>query len=266
MATDPQFVAALSHGIEILRCFSPEQPVLTNSAIALMTGMPRSSVSRLTHTLVKIGYLDYESSSRAYRLGFGVLTLQPAALAGMQIAEHIVPYVNELAARLGARALLTAYENFGLTIIHGACFAPNTSVATLVGSKHPIPRRATGRACIACCNEAEREKLVAHLAHGDDAYFGALRDEAAHAVLSYSTQGYCTSLGEVRPGNNSIGVMLNLPHIGRRLFLACGGPDDRMSELALHGRVATLLMQSVSDIERTSERVSTPRIARHTVP
>ncbi|WP_062603429.1 IclR family transcriptional regulator [Caballeronia calidae] len=262
MATDPQFVAALSHGIEILRCFSPDQPILTNSALARMAGMPRSSVSRLTYTLVKLGYLDYETDSGAYRLGLCVLPLQPAALAGMRIDEHIAPYVTELANQLDARVLLTTYENYSLTIVHGACPSPDIPTASLVGCEHPIPRRATGRACLAVSNSNEREKLLAHLAHGDEGRSAALHEESDRAVTSYRSEGYCTSLGEVRPGNNSISVMLNVPHLGRRMFLACGGPEHRIPESVLRGRVATSLMQTVANIERASARLSSRIDAR----
>ena len=91
MASDPQFVAALSHGLAILQCFSPERSNLTNGELARMTDMARSSVSRLTHTLLKLGYLDYDTGTRAYRLGLSVLPLQPAALAGTRVRPATRP-------------------------------------------------------------------------------------------------------------------------------------------------------------------------------
>lgn len=254
MATDPQFVAALSHGLDILRCFTPERPVLANSALASMTGMPRSSVSRLTHTLVKVGFLDYDTDARAYRLGLSVLSLQPAALAGTRVMENVAPHMAELASRLEIRVLLTVYENYGLTVVQGVCTNPDIPAPSYVGCRYAIPRRAMGRACMASSSGHEQEKILNYLSQGDQNKSEALHTELDHAVRSYRSRGFCTSLGEGRPGNNSISVMLNLPNLGRRLFLSCGGPAHRLPERFLYDRVAPLLMRSAADIERDSAR------------
>ncbi|WP_454754073.1 IclR family transcriptional regulator [Cupriavidus necator] len=252
MTKDPQFVVALSHGLEILRCFTPDQPLLTNSALARMTGMPRSTISRLTHTLVKVGYLDYDANAVAYRLGLCVLSLQPAALAGTRLAQDIVPHMAELADRLRTRVLLTVYESYGLTVVQRACSNPDIPAPSYVGYRYALPRRAMGRAYMASCSDNEQEKIVAHLAHGDDGKLDSLRSEFDHAIQSYRNQGYCTSLGEIRPSNHSISVMLNLAHLGRRMTLSCGGPADQLPERILHQRVAPLLMQCAATIERVS--------------
>ena len=48
---DRQFVTALARGLEILRCFQAGDPALGNQDIAERTGLPKPTVSRLTHTL-----------------------------------------------------------------------------------------------------------------------------------------------------------------------------------------------------------------------
>jgi DNA-binding IclR family transcriptional regulator len=260
VASDPQFVTALSHGLAILRCFSPEQPVLTNGALARMTGMARSSVSRLTHTLVKLGYLDYDTGTGAYRIGLSVLPLQPAALAGTRLVENAEPPMRELADRIHGRVLLTVYDSFGLTVVHGVCTNPDIAVPRNVGSRYHIPRRAMGRAYIACCSDHEQEQILIHLAQGDDHRRSALHDEMVGAVRSYRHYGYCTSLSEIRPGNHSISLTLNLPHLGRRMILSCGGPSDLLPERKLRDRIAPLLTDSAMLIERISAQMPPARV------
>lgn len=260
LASDPQFVAALSHGLAILRCFSAEQPTLTNGALARMTGMARSSVSRLTHTLVKLGYLDYDTGTGAYRLGLCVLPLQPAALAGTRVVETAAPEMQELADRIHGRVLLTVYDSFGLTVVHGACTNPDIPAPRGVGSRYQIPRRAMGRAYIASCSGHEQEQILVHLAEGDGARWGALQEERDQALRSYRGYGYCTSLGEIRPGNHSVSTAVHLPHLGRRLMLSCGGPSELLPERMLRDRVAPLLMRSASAIEGISAKMPLPRV------
>lgn len=259
MAKDPQFVAALSHGLDLLRCFTPEEPMLGNGALARMSGLPRSSVSRLTHTLVKLGYLDYDTQASAYRLGLSVLSLQPAALAGTRVVENIRPHMAELADRLRTRVLLTVYEGDGLTVVQGVCTNPDIPAPSVVGCRYAIPRRAMGRAYMASCSGHEQEQIVSRLARGDAGRSSALHQELEQAVRSYRSRGYCMSLGESRPGNHSISVMLNLAHLGRRLVLSCGGPAEQLPEHLLHDRVGPMLLRTAAEIERTSARLANGR-------
>lgn len=260
MASDPQFVAALSHGLAILQCFSPERSNLTNGELARKTGMARSSVSRLTHTLVKLGYLDYDTGTRAYRLGLCVLPLQSAALAGTRIVESAAPEMQELADRFHGRVLLTVYDSFGLTVVHGACTNPDIPAPSNVGSRYQIPRRAMGRAYIASCSLHEQEQILIHLAQGDDVRWGALQEERDNALNSYRGYGYCTSLGEIRPGNHSVSTAVHMPHLGRRLILSCGGPAEMLPEGILRDQIAPLLMKSATAIESISARMPAPRV------
>lgn len=260
MVSDPQFVAALSHGLAVLQCFSAERSNLTNGELARMTGMARSSVSRLTHTLLKLGFLEYDTGTRAYRLGLSVLPLQPAALAGSRVVESAAPEMQELADRVHGRVLLTVYDSFGLTVVHGVCTNPDIPAPSSVGCRYQIPRRAMGRAYIASCSPHEQEQILMHLAQGDDLKRGALQEERDYALSLYRDYGYCTSLGEIRPGNHSVSTTVNVPHLGRRLILSCGGPAELLPERILRDRIAPLLVKSATAIERMSSRMPSPRV------
>ena len=72
---DRQFVNALARGLELLRCFQPGDTELGNAELARRTGMPKPTVSRLTYTLTKLGYLAFSESRGTYRLAAGVLAL-----------------------------------------------------------------------------------------------------------------------------------------------------------------------------------------------
>jgi len=53
---DRQFATTLARGLEVLRCFTPLEPLLGNKEISVRTGLPKPTVSRLTYTLTKLGY------------------------------------------------------------------------------------------------------------------------------------------------------------------------------------------------------------------
>ena len=66
---DRNFVTALARGLEILECFKFEDRYLGNREIVEKTGLPKATVSRLTHTLTELGYLRYSERLGKYNFG-----------------------------------------------------------------------------------------------------------------------------------------------------------------------------------------------------
>ena len=54
---DRNFATALARGLSVLRAFRTDDDGLSNAQIAERTGLPKSTVSRLTYTLGCLGYL-----------------------------------------------------------------------------------------------------------------------------------------------------------------------------------------------------------------
>ncbi len=80
---DRKFVIALARGLDVLRAFTPTDSLLGNQEIAARAGLPKATVSRLTYTLTKLGYLTHIERLSKY-------TLAPAALViGYSALIHI---------------------------------------------------------------------------------------------------------------------------------------------------------------------------------
>lgn len=111
---DRNIVTAVSRGLSILSAFSPRDVWLGNSEIAERTGLPKPTVSRLTETLMRLGYLHHSSRRRQYRLGVAVLTLGYAVLGDLDVRKVARPAMQALAdlQRLGrpGRARATGHD------------------------------------------------------------------------------------------------------------------------------------------------------------
>ena len=94
---DPGFVTALARGLEILRAFGRDDRYLGNGELAKRTGIPKSTVSRLTQTLTSLGYLRYVDQLERYQLGPGVLALGYRYLAGNGVRDIAHPHMQALA-------------------------------------------------------------------------------------------------------------------------------------------------------------------------
>ena len=66
---DRHFVTALARGLQVLSCFRASDKMLGNQELARRCGLPKSTISRLTYTLTKLGYLEHDPEVGRYRLG-----------------------------------------------------------------------------------------------------------------------------------------------------------------------------------------------------
>ena len=81
---DRQFVTSLARGLELLRCFTPRDSMLSNLDLARKTGLPRPTVSRLTHTLARLGYLRPLPRGK-YQLDVGVMSFGYSMISNLPI-------------------------------------------------------------------------------------------------------------------------------------------------------------------------------------
>jgi hypothetical protein len=72
---DRHFVTALARGLDLLTCFKRGEGTLANSEIAARCGLARSTVSRLSYTLTRLGYLHHVPEAGGYRLGTALMAL-----------------------------------------------------------------------------------------------------------------------------------------------------------------------------------------------
>jgi IclR family pca regulon transcriptional regulator len=92
---EPRYSQSLERGLAILVCFTPERPVLGIADIAELLGMSRSTTHRYVITLVALGYLEQDASSK-YRLGTRGADLGMSELNSIGLREHARPYLEEL--------------------------------------------------------------------------------------------------------------------------------------------------------------------------
>ena len=109
-AEDRHFVGALARGLEVLACFRKGEALLGNQDIAARCKLPKSTVSRLTYTLTRLGYLHYVEAVAKYRLGTAVLALGTSMLARLDVRNVARPQMQDLAA--------FARASIGLSLIH----------------------------------------------------------------------------------------------------------------------------------------------------
>lgn len=230
---DRRFVTALARGLDVLRCFQPGDVGLGNLEIARRTGIPKPTVSRLTHTLTELGYLAHSGQHGTYQLAPGVLSLGYAMLSGLDIRERARPLMQELADHADATIALGGRDRLNMVYLE-VCRGPGAVTLRIdVGARLPIAPTSMGRALLAVLPEEERDFLMTHVKkHESRAEFDRLKAGVEQAIAEIRERGFCTSLGDWRPEVNAAGVPLTSVD-GNVYALNCGGPAFKVSREAL---------------------------------
>ncbi|EXU83218.1 hypothetical protein AX23_07175 [Brucella melitensis 548] len=100
-----QVSSALVRGLEILRSFTPHDLSLGNQELIDRTGLPKATVSRMTATLVNLGYLDYDEMLGRYRIGPATIALGYSGLSANVVVHIAMPLMRKLAEKPASRWL-----------------------------------------------------------------------------------------------------------------------------------------------------------------
>lgn len=224
---DRNFVTALARGLDILRCFRDSDTELTNTDFAERTGLPKATISRLTHTLVVLGYLVIDHNKQTYRLGAGVLELGFSVLSGMDITQRAD--AEMMALRDGPNSYVTVAiaEVHGNDVVYVAVKHSREQVALSVriGSRLPLFFSAIGRAILVGMDEAERTEALQNADRAIPSLAVQRRESLAQAIAEYEQRGFVSSYGDWRVDVNGIAVPVFSLNGARVNGLNVGGPS-----------------------------------------
>jgi len=194
---DPDFITAVARGFAILRCFKRGERALGNKDMADRTGLPRSTVARLTHTLTDLGYLEYLPSHEKYALGISVLNFGQTFLAGLDLRDVARPQMQALADEVKGTVSLAGSAGDDMMYLELAHGNPAFALRVSVGERVPRGTSALGRAYFAGHSPAERERRLQELKRTvPKAAWQATEESFRHACADYEIHGVCFSLGD----------------------------------------------------------------------
>jgi len=205
-ATDRQFATNLARGLEVLRAFSAEEPVLTNRAISERTGLPKATVSRLTYTLIQFGYLR-QTETGAYTLGTAVLSLAHPLLASLSLRQAARPVLQSLAAETGCTVNLAVRERVSAIYIDSVRSDAANPYLPDVGSISPLLQSAIGRALVLGTQSGDRIQLLNRIRVADP---GQYEQGIAYLRADEALNGYCRARGPWKGDIDAIAAPLPL--------------------------------------------------------
>lgn len=249
-AKDRNFVTALARGLDVLRAFRENESALTNTDFAERTGLPKATVSRLTHTLCELDYLVADPRTGTYRLGAGVLQLGFGVLTSMEIGDRAAAEMKAL--RDGPNSYITVAigEQHRLDVVYICTKRSREDVALQirVGSRLPLFDSAMGRAILVGMEDASRDRAFDLAAQIDPQTEARGRASYAAAVEEFAAKGFCSSYGDWRADVNGIAVPVFSPNGSIVYGLNIGGPSFHVKKKQLETVYAKRLIKAAEAI------------------
>jgi DNA-binding IclR family transcriptional regulator len=248
VATDRSFVVALSRGLDVLRAFQPNDGLLGNQEIAARTKLPKPTVSRLTYTLTKLGYLTPVPRFEKYQLAPAAMALGYAALTNLGVRHLSEPYREELMRETGGAVAVGGRDRLSM-IYFGQSRGMTLGVQLDVGSRIPIATTAMGRAYFWALPEEERTTLLRDLREYYGTRWAKMRDGLERAGETVAKHGFTISAGEWHDDIAAVGVALKLNDGTGPYAFNCGAPAFRFTEDRLRNDIGPRLLTMVRTIE-----------------
>lgn len=238
---DPKFVAAIGRAFEILRAFRPGEGALGNSELSFITGLPKATVSRLTHTLRRLGYLNFVESAGKYEPSPSILALGYCVLSNMRVRQLACDPMQQLAELAGATVGLASRDRLSMIYVSMANGSGLRTMRHDVGTRVVIETSAVGRAFLAGITEDERYYFYGHFARNHGAKWPTLRDRIEDCIRQVAERGFCLVDGEWQRDTRAVAAPLVSADGSTVLAMNCVAPSFQISVERLENDVGPRL-------------------------
>jgi DNA-binding IclR family transcriptional regulator len=243
LAGEGDVIQVVSRAFDVLRCFEGHEARLGNLEISSRCGLPRSTVSRLTHTLTRMGQLVYLPRDQKYRIGPSAVAMSTAMMKGLQLRNLIRLRLQDVAEQLPGTVGFVIPDRFHLVYLEYARAANALGLHESTGSRIAIGTTAAGHAYAAALAPEVGDALLAEMEREmpDAARSMGPRLESNRRFLK--EHGYVVACGLWSPHINGLAVPLWSPQYQTFVVVTIGLLSAMFDEGRLHKEVAPLMIE-----------------------
>jgi IclR family pca regulon transcriptional regulator len=144
---DPDFIESVEKAFRVLQAFSAEDPQLTVSRAAQLTGLSRATARRVLLTFERLGLAEMEGGSfrltpRVLRIGYGYLSSLP-------LWHHAEPKLRALAEELNESCSAAVLDDKEIVYVARVPAKRSLSLTLTIGSRLPAYPTSMGRVLLA---------------------------------------------------------------------------------------------------------------------
>ena len=211
LAGEGDVIQVVSRAFDVLRCFEGHEARLGNLEISNRCGLPRSTVSRLTHTLTRMGQLVYLPRDQKYRIGPSAVAMSTSMMKGLQLRNLIRLRLHDVAEQLPGTVGFVIPDRFHLVYLEFARAANALGLHESTGSRIAMASTAAGHAYTAALDVDVGDALLSEMAREIPESAKLLRPRIEDNRRHLREHGYVVACGLWSPHINGCAVPLWSP-------------------------------------------------------
>lgn len=245
--TGPDFIEALARGLDVIRAFKPNRPLMTLSEVAASAKLARPTARRMLLTLEKLGYV--RTAQGGFTLTPRVLELGMAYIGSTNIWEIARPYIEQLVTRTGETSSLAQLDGSDIIYIIRVAVPKIITLAVNVGTCIPALQTSLGKVLLAALPPDELERVLAQPGRsGITPLWKPDKEERDRVLCEVRTQGWSLTDEHLARGVRSIAVPV---HDGSNHVVAALNVTGYVAETSIETLIETylpLLLQTATAI------------------
>lgn len=228
---DRQFATTLARGLDVLRCFTVHDITLGNKDIVERTGLPKATVSRLTYTLERLGYLRFFPElgrHGRYALGSALISISHPLLSNLRMCQMALASMYALAEDLHSSIGIWMRERMSMICIEMAQPADESHSGLDIGHTVPLLNSAVGAAYLAHAAPHRDVVNLANILQAHPQLSAENRIWVERAIENYWQRGYCLDAGELIRSICTVAVAMRHPTENEIFVFSCAVDQERV--------------------------------------
>jgi DNA-binding IclR family transcriptional regulator len=238
LSGDGDVIQVVSRAFDVLRCFEGHEARLGNLEISNRCGLPRSTVSRLTHTLTRMGQLVYLPRDQKYRIGPSAVAMSTSMMKGLQLRNLIRLRLQDVAEQLPGTVGFVIPDRYQLVYLEFARSANALGLHETTGSRIAMATTAAGHAYTAALDVEVGDALLAEMEREIPQIAKTLKPRLENNRRFLREHGYVVACGLWSPHINGLAVPLWSPQYQTFVVVTIGLLSAMFDEKRLHKEVA----------------------------
>jgi IclR family transcriptional regulator, KDG regulon repressor len=244
----PQSVRAVERALDILLCFTREEPVRSLTQISECVGMSKTTVHRLLGTLENKRFITRDKVTGLYRLGFRFIEMASLVLQDVELHRWADPYLQRLSAECGETVDLSILDGDHVMYLQVIESPQRGKLAAAVGQRLPAFCTASGKALLAFLPEEKVSAILGENLTKFTAKTPVSIPEIMESLRTTRERGYAISEQEYEPDINAVAAPIFSAENQPVASVAIVGPSfripqERLSALGESVRATTKLIQ-----------------------
>lgn len=251
-----QSIRSVERALDVLLCFSKQNPELTLTEISQKVELHKSTVHRILSTLEKKRFVKRDEATGNYSLGINLLHMAYLTLNQSDLRHISARYMRLLSEKFLETVNLAILDKDDVIYLEVVESPQRVKLAAAIGQRLPAFCTASGKAILAFSSKETVNQIIEH---GMDKYTECTITSAEKFLANMKEtqdRGFSMSLEEYEAGINAIAAPILDRNNQPLASVAIAGPSYRLTEERMI-EIGKELLDAVHEISEEVEISST---------